>query len=836
MTFGTAAQMAHTVLDAQTRQPVELAMQHLDLTGRANPAGAFLRATHRFQCKGDKPLEALYVFQLPRQGTLRRFVVKGQDFEMASKLSPRVKARKEYEEGVQDGHLSVLAESSLDGLVTLSVGQIRPGEEVTVIVDLAVGVEPEDGKFRFRYPFTLAPNYHAQAKASGGTLELPEDIFGDLILPEWKDKADGLHQISFRLHVEAGGTLGSVGSPSHKVEIQPNDDGSADVFLAGNNTVPNGDLVVDVKVREAAPTLFIDESFDTKLPKSAPRWTASIPSSIIPKASAAPRRVCFLLDRSGSMSGSRIERAVAALDAMLAGLAPEDEFGLVAFGSTTVAFDEKMGNATDVNRDRARKWLAEGRCLGGTNMVSALRKAVDVLGGPGADIMLLTDGEVWNTGPLVEQAAASGSRIHVLGIGEAAQDRFLESLSRRTQGVSKMVSVNEDVASASLQLFSAVRHPVQMDVEAIVTTGKKMQTSLVKTVWDGRPVLLTDTGKTGKSRPTSVKFKWAGGEKTVKLDMVFQTPNGLSAIMWAARQLSDLDSAIDMMGGTEQLGSQPLMKEMEDLSTAYGMASRAMSLCAVVERLGDQVGEQPVQQVVPVMMPSDMTGEKNTVAALCLSLSSRVGGASGQSLRGDVYYSMDFAPKNFAPTRGVRSRCVGFQADALIGCSVDNTGLPNLGTTQDCARGVDNDTYKSVTIGEMSERGLGERMDGSLVATVGHLMADGGMPGTTKELRYAKTVVLALALLKLDVAAFAPLYSTHRNRIADFIEANRDKTEADPWMDTFLLMLRAGNASVPNGDWDGRYLALVRSSDTSEMTEAFEALVKEARFCVLPTP
>jgi hypothetical protein len=47
------------------------------------------------------------------------------------------------------------------------------------------------------------------------------------------------------------------------------------------------------------------------------------------------------------------------------------------------------------------------------------------------------------------------------------------------------------------------------------------------------------------------------------------------------------------------------VKELEQLSMKFGLASRAMSLLAVVERVGDQGGVMPTTQVVPVGMPQD---------------------------------------------------------------------------------------------------------------------------------------------------------------------------------------------------------------------------------------
>ena len=143
-----------SIVNAQTHQAVQLAMQRLHLAGKATPAGALLQVTHAFQCAGDatQPLETLYVFMLPRDGALRRFKIKGEGFEVESSLKPREEARKEYEENTQKGHLSSLAEVCPDGMVTLTIGQIRPGEEIQIILEVVAAVDTRDSDFRFRFP------------------------------------------------------------------------------------------------------------------------------------------------------------------------------------------------------------------------------------------------------------------------------------------------------------------------------------------------------------------------------------------------------------------------------------------------------------------------------------------------------------------------------------------------------------------------------------------------------------------------------------------------------------------------------------------------------------
>jgi hypothetical protein len=60
----------------------------------------------------------------------------------------------------------MLARPYGDGLMNLTVGNIGPKETVTVYLEILSGVEARDDGFRFRFPFSLAPAYHARAKTA----------------------------------------------------------------------------------------------------------------------------------------------------------------------------------------------------------------------------------------------------------------------------------------------------------------------------------------------------------------------------------------------------------------------------------------------------------------------------------------------------------------------------------------------------------------------------------------------------------------------------------------------------------------------------------------------
>src|SRR5918999_1097269 len=123
-------------LVASTGKAVNLAMQRLWLTGQVLPAGARLTVQHVFRSEEDQPLEVIYSFPLPRDAALRRFRITGDGFEAHSELHETEAAVKAYEQGIAQGSLSALARQYADGLVNLTVGNLRPKEIVTVYLEI----------------------------------------------------------------------------------------------------------------------------------------------------------------------------------------------------------------------------------------------------------------------------------------------------------------------------------------------------------------------------------------------------------------------------------------------------------------------------------------------------------------------------------------------------------------------------------------------------------------------------------------------------------------------------------------------------------------------------
>lgn len=584
----TAPTGRFTALSGRTGEELELSMQRLWLTGQVTPFGARLLVEHTFESAEPRPVEAVYSFVLPREAALKSFRIQGEGFEATSELRDVEDAVKEYERGIDAGSLAVLARQYVDGLMNLSVGNLRPGEPVRVVLEILAGVEHHDSGFRFRFPFTLAPAYHAKARAvslpDGGETELPREEFGDLMLPVWKTDARGLHAVGFDLELQCGQTVEEVSSPSHALRVR-GEGALRRIGLAVAEDVPDRDLVLDAQASEAWQLAWSRRGSMSVLLGST-RFGEPDEES--------PRKVVFVLDRSGSMSGAPIEQAKKAIEAGVAALRPHDRFSIVAFDNEVETLSEELFDASKESRTRARTFLSKIDARGGTELAAGMKAAARLVAAEGGDLLLLTDGQVFGTPPILETARRAGARIHVLGIGSASQDRFLSQLGADTGGQCRFLTARERVDLGLLELFASASGPVASNVKLEIEGA----TLPSRDVFAALPLLVRAGGG-----GDTLQVSWPRGSFPVPVE---EAPEGLGqtlTLLATAAEIAELESRIEGVPEGEEAA------RLAALSRKHGLASRVMALVAVVEREGDRPGELPQTRVVPVGMPQDLSPE-----------------------------------------------------------------------------------------------------------------------------------------------------------------------------------------------------------------------------------
>jgi len=167
------------------------------------------------------------------------------------------------------------------------------------------------------------------------------------------------------------------------------------------------------------------------------------------------RTLEIVLDRSGSMSGGRLDGAKAAILRLIDRLDPSDNFGLVAFDHE-VELVVPAGPLTDKVAVRAAVSALYAR--GNTNLsagyLRGLQEARRVAGGAGATLLLVSDGHANDgvTDPGTLEGVAAEARGHgvitsSLGYGLGYDEKIMSALARGGAG-SELFAEEPDTAAA----------------------------------------------------------------------------------------------------------------------------------------------------------------------------------------------------------------------------------------------------------------------------------------------------------------------------------------------------------------------------------------------------
>ena len=78
------------------------------------------------------PLEATYVFPLPDRAAVTAFRMEADDRVIEGVLKERGQARADYDRAIAQGRRAAIAEEDRPDVFTIRVGNILPGERVTV--------------------------------------------------------------------------------------------------------------------------------------------------------------------------------------------------------------------------------------------------------------------------------------------------------------------------------------------------------------------------------------------------------------------------------------------------------------------------------------------------------------------------------------------------------------------------------------------------------------------------------------------------------------------------------------------------------------------------------
>ena len=426
-------------------------LQEVDVKGEVQGLLYSATLTQKFCNERDERMEAVYVFPLPPKAAVHGFKLKVGERLIEGEIKERGQARREYQAAVQQGHRAALMEEERSDIFTTTVGNIGPGEEVTISFEMSGPLSCFKNTARLRLPLVVGEVFIPGTLLDGGSV-------GDGTSPDTDEVPDASrltpprlapgapNPVSLSVHFTvhpAGLQLSQVISTCHFARTKKFDDGRVTVALLPGVERMDKAFVLEMVYPEDTlqTTLLVDEEHKV------------FALTVVPPAASEdlshPRDVVILLDRSGSMNGWPMIAARRATERIIESLTEQDRFGIVAYDNSNQHFDFKGGlrPADPFYKMRAAEWLSKIEAHGGTMILPALEDGLSYFrlsDNRDPDIILITDGDVGNDSALIRRCQ-QGIRISTVGIGYAAREGLLNRMAEASGGLCSLIPNEADL-------------------------------------------------------------------------------------------------------------------------------------------------------------------------------------------------------------------------------------------------------------------------------------------------------------------------------------------------------------------------------------------------------
>ncbi|MCI0355954.1 MAG: VWA domain-containing protein [Acidobacteria bacterium] len=587
---------------------------------------ARVNVTQEFWNPLKEKIEAVYVFPLPQNAAVDDMTMLVGDRTVKGLIKRREEARNIYEAARRGGQVAALLDQERPNIFTQSVANILPGERVRVTISYVELLKYEDGAYEFVFPMVVGPRYipgDAGIGSKGGGWALDTDRVPDAsrITPPVAPKGTRAgHDISIQVSLDAGVPIQEFRSTSHEIDFDRTTPRSARVNLRRERVIPNKDFILryDVAGGRIEDAVLVHKASPAK-PKdlrSGGFFTLILqPPDRIPESEITPKEIVFVLDTSGSMSGFPIEKAKEAMKLALEGMHPEDTFNLITFsGDTHILFPEPVP-ATAENLKRAQQFLASRSGSGGTEMMKAIRAALD----PSDSqehlrvVCFMTDGYVGNDMEIIAEVQKHpNARVFSFGIGSSVNRFLLDKMAEAGRGEVEYVALTDDGSAAARRFHERVRTPLLTDLE-IQWNGIPIADVYPKRLPDlfsAKPVILTGRYGVPSRGLIRLRGKRAGEAfaRDIRLDLPAAEPeHDVLATLWARQRIDHL-MAQDWNGAQQGNMQKALQEQVTDLGLQFRLMTQFTSFVAVEEMVITDGGEPRTIQV-PVEMPEGVSHE-----------------------------------------------------------------------------------------------------------------------------------------------------------------------------------------------------------------------------------
>lgn len=534
--------------------PDYLAVRYHHVTVNIEDGHAITRVEQEFYNPHPRPVEGHYTFPIPPDAILSNF---------RATLDGRPQAVSRQNQAQTNAALYDIVAQRRDP----SLLQYADWETLAFDISLAAG---GSRRMTLEYEEALSPvgglyHYH-------------------YVLSTERYTAQALDEVSITIDLNSSAGLGSLYSSSHPVTTERLEAGQARVSWKAENIQPseNFDLFF-------APA---EGGFGSGLLTGQREGRDHFLFLFAPDAKALqgdtlPKDIIFVIDRSGSMSGEKIEQARNALHFILNQLNPNDRFSIIGFDDRLMVLSQTLQNVDRQSLANARQFVDTFAADGSTDLEAALQSGLTILeqsesrSSASKMVVFLTDGlptaGITETGLIADRVARANeaveARLHVFGVGYDVNTHLLDRLAEENGGSVTYVQPGENLELVLSDFYGRIANPVLTHVEVSFEgmAVSDLHPQQLPDMFQGSSLLLTGRYQAASSDVT-VRVRGRAGETqreySYRFNLAQSGNHDFVPRLWATRHVGQLLDQVRVEGE-----SATLIEEIRELGLGYGLVT-----------------------------------------------------------------------------------------------------------------------------------------------------------------------------------------------------------------------------------------------------------------------
>ena len=395
-----------------------------------------------------------------------------------------------------------------------------------------------------------------------------------------------------------------------------NDGNSAFVKIAQGEQPASSNYQVDYVLNSNQLGLFGYSTYNSlsMIPDSLQRGFFTFIAEPDPSTTTGTIQKVFtlIIDRSGSMAGTKISQAINAAKFIVQNINEGDKFNVIDFDDVITCFRPGQVSYTNASRDSAIAYINTLYARNSTSISGAFGTAVPQFSTTSDStaniIIFLTDGQptagITDTDQLVNYISALVNDSHktifiyCFGIGSDANAQLLTLISSKNKGFAQMLGTDE-LYSSITDFYMSVRNPVLLDPSLTFNPqiAEQVYPDSLPNLYKGSQMILsgryTTPGQTlvtlsGKAFAQQVSYNY-----TLSLADSTVTQNQFLLKLWAKRKIESLTIKYYSLATSSQQALD-IKNQITYLSQTFGVLSSLTSFSSGVGTGVEESGRKSI--------------------------------------------------------------------------------------------------------------------------------------------------------------------------------------------------------------------------------------------------